>query len=39
MSCSCSRCYHNSIRLFVIVSMLVLCLKAAESSLETSQCT
>jgi len=35
----CGRCYHNSERSLLIVSMLVLRLKAAESFLETSQCT
>jgi len=36
---SCGRCYHNSKRSLVIVSTLVLHLKAAESFLVTSQCT
>ena len=35
----CGRCYHNSKRSLVIVSILVLRLKASESFLETSQCT
>jgi len=36
---SCGRYYDNSKRLLVIVSTLVLRLKAAESILATSQCT
>jgi len=36
---SCGRCYHNAKRSLVIVSTLVLHLKAAESFLGTSQCT
>ena len=35
---SCGHYYHNSERSLVIVSTLVLRLKAAESFLETSQC-
>jgi len=36
---SCSRWYHNSKRSLVVVSMLVLRLKAAESFIESSQYT
>jgi len=35
--CSCGHCYHSK-RSLMIVSRLTLCLKAAESFLETSQC-
>ena len=36
---SCCRCYHDAKRSLVIVSTLVLRLKAAEFFLETSECT
>jgi len=39
IACGCGRCYLNSMRSLVIVSLLVLRLKAAESFLETSRCT
>jgi len=39
VACSCGRCYRNPKRSLMIVSTHVLLLKAAESFLETSQCT